>query len=199
MSMQNLWQYFLLPLVRPRKHIIQLLDDPKRLGYSSLIFLFLGVIYTLSVQLAYSRGLGAGVKPLLDIPAEDYYFYQRFWQIPFFFLTTLVFAGTVRLLADASGSRGSFIGLFCVLAVAQTLPMFLTMWLPETFSFLFFPGMRIWPVWVDIVRQVVGIIWPLAITVLGVAETEKVKLTGAILLTLAGSIPMVLLMVAFVR
>jgi hypothetical protein len=197
--MRDLLSFFLLPLVRPRATLARLLAHPHRLGLSLLVFLFLGVIYTASVQLAYSRGLGAQVEPFLKIPAADYYAYQRFFQLPFFLLTSVLFAGVARLVAVPLGGQGRFEDLLCVAWVAQTLPMFLTMWLPETILFGCFPGTPIRPVWLDVARQVAGIGWPVAIMVVGIAQAERFPWPRALLAVLAGAVPMTALMVIFVR
>lgn len=199
MNGKRLLRYVLIPAYRPADGLDHLLEDRKHLLYGTIIFLFLGIVYTISVQLAVSRGIGPAVEPFLKIPTNRYYLIQRFWQIPFFFVTTIVFAGIVRLLSEIAGGRGSFERLFSVLCIAQTLPMFLTMWLPETIGFLFFPGKAIFPLWLDVARQVAGVVWPLVITVLGIGKSEKIHPAFAVLFTLIAALPMTALMVIFVR
>jgi len=77
--------------------------------------------------------------------------------------------------------------------------MFVTMWLPETISFIFFPGQRVYPAWVDAARQVLGMIWPMAIMVMGIPAAEKIKWYAGLAITAAAGIPMTVLMVIFVR
>jgi len=199
MKFEEALQLFLLPVYQPIKRLQQLLVYPQRLLLSSLIFLFLGLLYTLSVQLAYSRGITPGVTPFINIPVEDYYYWQRFWQIPFFFITTIVFSGIVRLLSEMVSGKGSFENIFCILAVAQSLPMFVAMWVPETINFLFFPDHNIYPVWLNVSRQIMGILWPLMITVVGVVISEKIKWYYSALFVLIASIPMTALMIIFIR
>jgi hypothetical protein len=199
MDSKTLTRFFLLPIYQPLSGMEELIAHKKKVLYAVLIFLFLGIIYTLSVQLAYQKGLGANVEPFIKIPAGEYYFWQRFYQIPFFFLTSIVFAGLVRLLALPIGGEGSFEDHFCLFCVAQTLPMFLTMWLPETIYFVFFSQASIAPLWFDISRQVLGIIWPLAIMVLGIVIIEKIPWYASLLITLIAAIPVVGLMVIFIR
>lgn len=199
MYRRDLLAFFLLPLVRPRATLARLLAHPRRLGLSLVVFLFLGAIYTVSVQLAYARGLGAQVEPFIKVPAADYYAYQRFWQLPFFLLTSVLFAGVARLAAVPLGGQGRFEDLLCVAWVAQTLPMFLTMWLPETYLFVFHPGTPIRPVWLDVTRQVAGIVWPVGIMVVGIAQAERVSWPRSLVMVLAGALPMTAMMVLFVR
>ena len=192
-------KYFILPIYRPRNAIHVLISDENKIAYSSLVFLFLGVIYTFSVQLAYTKGLGANVEPFLKIPASEYYYWQRFYQIPFFFITSILTAGVFRLLSNLFHGKGDFEDHYCLYCVAQTFPMFLTMWIPETIYFLFFNQATIMPVWFDVSRQVLGIIWPLAIMALGISMIERIKWHSAVLISILGAIPAVSLMIVFIR
>ena len=99
MSIEELVQFFLLPIYKPLKTIHLLAGNKRKIIYSVIIFLFLGIIYTILVQLAYMKGLGANVEQFIKIPADKYYFWQRFYQIPFFFITSILFAGIIRLLS----------------------------------------------------------------------------------------------------
>ena len=199
MNINELLRFFLLPIFQPIKGIQLLLENKRKITYSVLIFLFLGIIYTISVQLAYMKGLGANVEPFIKIPANEYYFWQRFYQIPFFFITSIIFAGTVRLLSIAFSGKGRYEDHFCIFAIAQTFPMFITMWVPETIYFVFFNKATVMPIWFDVTRQIIGILWPLIIMILGISIIEKIKWYHSLLVTLIASVPTVLLMVIFIR
>jgi len=71
--------------------------------YGLLLFLALGILYTFSVQMAWMRGFPAGVTPFIAIPADRYYFWQRFYQIPLFLVTFITFAGLPASPAPLSG------------------------------------------------------------------------------------------------
>jgi hypothetical protein len=90
MKIRGLFRFFLLPIYKPLAGITELVANKRKISYSIVIFLFLGIIYTFSVQAALMRGFGAQVEPFIKIPAEDYYFWQRFFQIPFFFITSII-------------------------------------------------------------------------------------------------------------
>jgi hypothetical protein len=199
MEVESFFRFFLLPVSKPKRRIAELISHPRGLLMAVMIFLFLGIIYTISVQLAWMQGVGAAVEPFLKIPAHEYYYWQRFWQIPFFFITSILFAGVVRLLCAAVNGQGRFEQMFAIFCIAQTLPMFLTMWLPETIGFIFFPGEAIMPVWIDVIRQVAGIVWPVVITIIGIQMVEKIPGVYATLFTILAAIPMIALMVIFIR
>jgi hypothetical protein len=135
MRLRDLLRYFAAPLIWPRAAMQALIENRYRVAYALLIYLFLGAIYTFTVQMAYARGFGAQLMPFLAIPAERYYFWQRFYQIPLFLAAFIVFAGTARLMALAFRGTGCFESALALCAVAMTLPMLLTMWVPETILF----------------------------------------------------------------
>jgi hypothetical protein len=199
MFFKKLIRYFFLPIYRPCNGINDLISERYKIVYSILVFLFLGIIYTISVQIAYSKGLGAAVKPFINIPAENYYYWQRFYQIPFFFLASILFAGTASLMSIPFKGRGDFIDIFCLLSISLTFPMFLTMWLPETINFIFFPGKTIIPLWFDVGRQIAGILWPLVISVIGISIIEKIRWYFSIIVVTVAAIPMTAMMVIFIR
>lgn len=199
MKIKNLLTYFIFPAYKPSTNIKLLTNDKNKITYATLIFLFLGVIYTFSVQIAYMKGIGASVEPFFKIPAKDYYYWQRFFQIPFFFITSILFAGIVRLLSIIFNGNGNFEDHFCVFAIAQTLPMLLTMWIPETIIFVFFDHTDIIPVWLDILRQIAGILWPIVITIIGISIIENIKWYQATIIAIISAIPVVATMVIFIR
>lgn len=85
--------------------------------------------------------------------------------------------------------------------------MFLTMWLPETVLFLLSnyaqeiqsfqnnPMISL----IHTARQIVGIVWPLVIIVIGITISEKIKWLPAILVTVVAMLPTAALMVIFIR
>jgi hypothetical protein len=206
LSVGRLVRYFILPLYRPQRGLGDLLQEPRRVAYGLLIYLFLGIIYTVSVQMAWARGFGAGVTPFLAIPADRYYSWQRFFQIPFFLVAFITFAGTARLVAAAFRGGGSFENAFALCAVAMTLPMMLTMWVPETIIFFaappgYAPSGAWGTVWLlfNIVRQVAGVLWPLVLIGLGLARSERIGGFAAAAATTVAFLPTGALMVIFIR
>ena len=125
----------------------------------------------------------------------------------FFLLTGVVFSGTARLLAAAFGGSGKFERIFALNCVAMTLPMFLTMWLPETVLFLisnyaqeiqsFRENLLI--NLIHTTRQLVGILWPMVIIVIGITISEKIKWYAATVVTVLAMLPTAALMVIFIR
>jgi len=199
MKISRLLSYFFIPIYQPFFSLKQLLNEKQKLSYALVIYLFLGLLYEISVLVAYSRGLGAQLMPFIKIPAEEYYFWQLFFQIPVFIIIAILYAGLSRLLAVTFHGTGSFENLFCLICVAITFPMFFTMWIPESFEFFFFPGRNLFPDLFHWIRQLIGIIWPLIIVSIGLHKIESISWFASIFITLVAFIPCGVLMVLVIR
>ncbi len=207
MKVKKFFYYFIIPVFKPVTGVRRLLQDKNRVLYGFLLFLTLGILYTITVFIGWKNGFGAVVEPFVKIPAEKYYFYQMFYQIPLFIVIMVLFAGTARLLAMVFHGQGSFENLFAVTCVSMTLPMFLTMWLPESMLMICFPGHRltplggfkIFPMWFEVARQIAGLLWPVVMIVKGTSLSEKVHWLVALFIALVAAVPMTALMLVFVR
>jgi|GEM_PF-1277163 len=207
MKFSKLFTYILIPIHKPAERLRQLLEDQRRVLYGFLSLLLLGILYTITIYIGYRNGFGAVVKPFLVIPAEDYYLWETFFALPVFIIIAIVFAGIVRLLALTVNGNGSFEDIFSVYCISITLPMFLTMWLPESTLMIFFPslratelgGFKIIPIWLDILRQVGGVVWPLVITIIGIKRSEQINWRKSILIAIVAFISTALFMVIFIR
>jgi hypothetical protein len=60
-------------------------------------------------------------------------------------------------------------------------------------------GFKLFPIWVDISRQLVGILWPLCITVLGIIRSEGLTWVQSTFVTLIAFLPTAVLMMLFIR
>lgn len=207
MKTSRLLKYLVIPVYRPNKRIRQLRDDDDRLAYGMIALLMIGLLYTFTVWIGYMNGFGAALPPALNIPAEEYYFWEIFFAMPVFILAVILYAGTARLVAAAFGGKGSFEVHFAVLAVAVLIPSLLTMWLPETLLFAFFPesqkliarGEPVFHPAFDIPRQVIGGLWPLALATLGIRRSEKISWPASILTGLVAMIVYLAFILVFIR
>ncbi len=201
------FRYFALPLVRPGKTLDELIADRRGPLYGLAVLALLGALYTFTVYLGYLRGFGAVTPVLLNVAPEKYYYYETFFCLPVFVFAAILFAGTARLIASALKGSGSFEQIFSVMSVCLTLPMLLTMWIPETALIAFFPegratplgGFAAMPAWLDAARQIAGIVWPLAVMAAGIHRIEKLSAAASIAVTLAAFVPVAVLIAVFIR
>jgi hypothetical protein len=207
MKVTRLLKYLVIPVYRPNKRIGQLINDSDRLAYGIIALLMIGLLYTFTILIGYINGFGAAFPPVLNIPAEEYYFWEIFFAMPVFILAVILYAGTARLVASALGGKGSFEAHFAVLSVAILIPTLLTMWLPETLLFAFFPetqkliarGEPVFHPVFDIPRQVIGILWPLALATLGIRRSEKVSWPAGVLTSLCAMVVYLAFILVFIR
>lgn len=207
MTLARLLRYFTAPIHRPVRRLEELLEDPHRVGYASLVILFLGCAYSVTVLIGYSKGFGAITAPWLAIPAEDYYLWEAFFTLPTFFLLMIVLSGVGRLLALMLKGSGSFESNFSVFAVATSLPMFALLWVPETTFIIFFADWRLEPlggigfipVWLDALRQMLFAVWSVVIAVIGISTSERLTWTSSVVVVVGAFIPYAVLTLVFIR
>jgi hypothetical protein len=207
MNLSKFLYYFFLPIYKPGENLRKLTRDEHKIAYGFWIYFLLGALYTFTVYIGWRNGFGAVTESFIKIPAEEYYFYQTFYQIPIFIFGGILLAGTARLVATIFKGEGTYENLFAISAVALTFPMFLLLWLPETLLMVVFPDQRltplggfdIFPLWFDNLRIILGFVWPLAIIVWGIVISENVSWVKAVLITIVGAIPMVVLITVFIR
>ncbi len=196
-----------LPLWTPRRGLERLLRDPAGPAHAGLALLMLGLAYSLTLAVGYLRGFGAVTPPFVAIPAESYYAWEAVFAPAVFFVVAVLFAGTARLICRAFGGTGRFEPLFALTGIALTLPMALTMWLPETVLIVLFPaarasamgGFAVLPIWLDTSRQVVGIVWPLAIIAMGLKRSEGCGWGLAVSATILAFLPGAALIALLIR
>jgi hypothetical protein len=199
------FEYLLFPIF-PKRYSSRLPEEKRRTAYAALLLLILGALYTVTVCIGWRNGYGAVMPPVLNIPAEKYYFYAMFFNLPVFFCIAIVFAGAGRLVAAAFGGVGDFETLFAVFAASLALPLFIFMWLPETILFLTtkpeagtlggFPGL---PPALDNARMLLGIVWTIVISVYGIAECEKLGVLKSAAVGLGAYAPAAALVFVFIR
>ncbi len=200
-------KYFFVSFYQPFETFQIIFKQKRKLGYASLALLTLGMLYTFTLIVGYQNGFGAVVKPFLCIDPEKYYFYETFFGIPVFFTIAIVFAGLSRLLASAMGGKGSFENNFVIYCTASVIPTLLTMWIPETMLMVFFPdaramplgGFKNLPLWLDVLRQVIGIVWPLIISVIGLQVSEKLNVFKSTLIAFHAFVVSAAIMLIFIR
>jgi hypothetical protein len=207
MRMADFLSYVGIPAFKPTENLRRLLSDPYRVGYGALALAILGALYAITTYAGYQNGFGAVNQPFLNIPAKDYYLWETWFGTSVFFVVAIVFAGVSRLIALPLRGQGSFENTFAVYCISIVLPMFITMWLPESTLMILLPDLRsaplggfaFMPPWLDALRQIVGIVWPLVTTWTGIKHSEKLTGLPSVLVTVLAFIPTAILIFVFIR
>ena len=205
--MKRFLYYLLLPLYQFNKKTDELYKDDKKIAVSLSILVFVGVLYTLTCLLLYLKGVVPILTPWLAIELEKYYLYLTFFTIPLFVLLAITFAGVFRVIAEILGGKGSFENTFALYGIVIVLPLILTMWIPETVVTIFIKdvgnktqeGNLIIPLWIDIPRQVIGVIWPFILSIIGLKKSEKLSWLKTIISGSIAFIVYTVLVLIFIR
>ena len=189
-EMRKFLQYSENLFVRPRVTLRALLDDPKSLGFGFLGPVTLAVVYFIGISIALAmNAMHLPQSPVLKIPAEQYYAYERFSILPVGLAGTILTSGAIRLLARGWHGQGHFEDLFALLgfslivvAVVMGLPALAINILPGF-------GISIPNSWVFSGPHIyLGTLWYILLMILAVKEVEQLSWAKTIVLTLLGSL-----------
>jgi hypothetical protein len=101
--------YYFGTLIRPRRTFDALMADGRRMRFGLAALGIDALLYTLVyVFLAAGGGAPSAFKPWLAIPADVYYYYNRFLLLPSLLLCWILAAGMIQLLGHLFGGKGSF-------------------------------------------------------------------------------------------
>jgi len=185
-------------LIRPGSTFERLQNEPGAVAYGSFAVLLVGALYTGSQYIGYLNGFGACWQPFLPFPAEKYYFYQTFFTIPVFWLTTLVYAAVVQYFSSFFGGKGKFEHSMAVAAFGFHVTMLPLMFLPETIYFIFnihapMPGLELCGTLglglaADNIRLGLAVLWQLVVVTIGLQKVQKFSWSKALLIGLIGAI-----------
>lgn len=182
------FQYSADLLFRPQLAFRALLEERKPVRYGLFGVLVLALVYFIGISIPLSAGaMHLPQPPVINIPPEQYYSYQRFMNFPAGLAGTILSAGVIRLAARGLKGQGRFEDLFALLGFSL-VEVAVVMGLPDLLlgvlaafrvsvpAWLIFSGPHIW----------LGTLWCLLLYILAVQETERVGWKGGILLGLLG-------------
>jgi len=114
--------YYLGTLFHPRQTFETLLTDSRRLKLGFLAISLNAFLYTLVyIFLTIGGGAPSAMKPWLAVPADVYYYYNRFWLAPSMFGCWILAAGVAHLLSRLFSGKGSFEDTLSVFGFGVTI------------------------------------------------------------------------------
>ena len=148
----------------------------------------LAVVYFLGISLSIALDVMHIPKGIiLNIPAEQYYSYERYFILPVALSGTILTAGVIRLIARAWHGKGQFENLFALLGFCMII-IALIIGIPD---FLIGPLTKmgiIAPRGFEYVgpHVFIGTFWYFFLMILSVKEIERLSMSKTIVLTLIG-------------
>jgi hypothetical protein len=207
MNIAETLRYVARIAVRPSHTTEELVNDPHRLRHGITSWLIISFIYGLVAFIGGLNGLGTVVEPWLPIPARQYYLWMGPLSPLIYIVNFLILAGIIQLLSKLVNGQGSFEDTFAVVSLTFFLPVFLTMWVFETPLLVFFPEWRrtelggpgYIPECLDTGRQIVGVLWILAILVTAVSRVQRIALWKSAIVVALAAVPAWAVMLTYLR
>ena len=181
-------QYLVDLFVRPRTAMQELLRDPRRVAFGFVGPAILAAVYFAGISA--KMALNAMHLPkflVLNIPAEQYYAYERFFILPMGIAGVMLASGSIRLTAQAWKGQGRFEDLFALLGFSEIV-IAVVMGLPDLVQGVLI-GTGILPTvdWSSVAPWVwLGTVWYFGLTVLAVRKVERLSWAKTIGLALIG-------------
>lgn len=199
--MKQILRYAIDLFIRPRVAFQSLLADPRRIGFGFLGPIALAVVYFAGISAALAMKVDHLPQfPVLRIPPEQYYTYERFYILPVGIAGTIMASGAIRLLAHWWNGRGHFEDLFALLGFGL-IEVAVVMGLPDMMLAVFAGiGVPIPISWVLSGPQIwLGTLWYGVLTVLAAREVEGLSWPKTIILSVLGFIANGLVQFIFIR
>jgi hypothetical protein len=173
---------------RSRVALRELLGDSRRVGFGFLGVLILAVVYFIGISIPIALHVMHVPKFLvLDIPAEKYYSYERFFILPVGLAGTILTSGVIRLAARGWNGEGNFEDLFALLGFSM-IAIAVVIGLPDlVIGILIGTGILAPLGWEFVGPHVwLGTLWYFLLIFLAVKEVERLSWGKSLLLALLG-------------
>ena len=194
-------QYSVGLFYRPQTILRELVIDPRRVFFSFLGQVILAIVYFSGISLSIALEVIHIPKGIvLNIPAEQYYSFERYFILPVALAGTILTAGIIQLVARAWNGKGHFEDLFALLGFCMII-IAVVMGIPD---FLIGPLTKIGiiaPHGFEYVGPHVFIatLWYLFLMILSVKEVERLPWSTSIILSLIGFAANGLVQFIFIR
>jgi hypothetical protein len=184
----RLFRYSIELFVRPRKIFSELGGDPQNVSFGILGHLILAVVYFIAITIPIK--MNASHLPeflVLNIPAEQYYAYERFFILPVAIVATILTSGVIRLIARLWNGQGQFEDHFALLGFSL-VEVAVIVGIPDlVIGILVGNGILLPKGWTYVGPHVwLGTFWYILLMLLAVKEIEGLSWPRTSLLALLG-------------
>lgn len=186
--MIRVFQYSVELFVRPRKTLGALHGDSHRVSFGIFGHLILAVIYFIAITISLAMNVSHLPEFLvLNIPAGQYYAYERFLILPVGLAATILTSGVIRLFARVWDGQGQFEDHFALLGFSLIV-VAVIIGLPDLAIGVLVGNGILPPLgWTFIGPHVwLGTIWYMLLMLLAVKEIERLSWMRSIVLALGG-------------
>lgn len=169
-------------IVYPRK-TLRRLSKEKSLTYSLVSYSLFCLLYSVFVFLLYLNNEQPHTTSvwLKFFSQEKYYLYETFFLAPISFLTYIIFAYVVFIIAREIDGKGTFKKTFIVLGFTYSIPLICAFWVPDVILY-FVNGYARWNTLVPFYAPV-ATAWSLVLSILGVKIIHRINWFESVCIT----------------
>jgi hypothetical protein len=196
--------YFYRFIVKPESAAEEISEDKSGLWVGLWWVIIFCVCYSITVLIFYLFGHTPVFKPFLTIPLEKWYLVQTFTTLPVGLAGFLSYSGLAYILCKSAKGEGGFDQTLSSQAFTIHIPIFIFMWIPETFlaPILIANGIHTfpWPDWAENLRVFVfPFAWIFIISVIALSGIHRIPWWKSLIIVLVSFIPTAGIMAVFIR
>jgi hypothetical protein len=196
--------YFYRFIVNPASAAEEISQDKSGLWVGLWWVIIFCVCYSVTVLVFYLLGHTPVSKPFLTIPLGKWYLVQTFTTLPIGLAGFLSYSGLAYILSKPAGGKGNFDQTVASQAFTLYIPMFIFMWIPETFlaPILIANGIHTlpWPNWAENLRVFVfPFAWMFIISTIVLSGIHRIPWWKSLIIVLVSFIPTAGIMAVFIR
>ncbi len=209
--MKLFWHYLNKTVVNPRAAFRGLANEPRQLAPGWTAVFAFAILSTLSAIGLVIIGAKPLLQPWLNIPPENYYFWEIFIITPVSVFDLLIAAGLAHLMSQLFDGKGTYEGTFACLAFATSIPWYLSWTMKMIGVVLSIVGAMSYSEWVDVIArpgflsffqnsiQVLAFLWYLVLVPMAIAAAQKLDNSRAIVIGFFTSLIYGFFMFIFIR
>jgi len=188
-------RYFVGSVLRPRE-TFRLLGQEQSIKVGVILIAMKWILCEFYVLYLYHTDQVLFAPPFLNIPAEDFRFYELFYYIPFGFVLWILIAGLAQTLARALGGKGSFENCLNIMGIVVFTPF---VFIDSADVLFMIANQGDWAFTFNTFTRTLYVLWSTVLLAVGLNVIHRLPLARSAAISVICNVFSVLVNVIFIR
>jgi hypothetical protein len=188
-------RYFAGSILRPHE-TFRLLGQEQGIKVGVILIAIKWILCEFYVFYLYYTDQVLFAPPFLNIPAEDFRFYELFYYIPFGFVLWILIAGLAQTLARALGGKGSFENCLNIMGIVVFTPF---VFIDSADVLFMIVNQGNWAFTFNTFTRTLYVLWSTVLLAVGLNVIHRLSLARSTSISIICSLFSVLVNVIFIR
>ena len=188
-------RYFAGSILRPRE-AFRLLGQEDSIKVGFILIALKWILCEFYVFYLYYSDQVLFAPPWLNIPAEDFRFYELFYYIPFGFVLWILIAGLAQTLARAWGGKGSFENCLNIMGIVVFTPF---VFIDSVDTIFMIINQGNWAFTFNTFTRILYVLWSTMLLTVGLNVIHRLSLAKSVSISIICNAFSILVNVIFIR